>query len=174
MKAPQCIIRNATEADAEALSQIGRVTFVQNFGHLYSKQDLHSFLDGVYMPELQLQEIRTPENFIQLAECEGRVVGYAKSGPCKLPVPDMPSHSFELQRLYLDAHIKRNGLGTVLMHNALAYFRQKSAAAIYVGVWSGNHAAMAFYQRFGFHKIAEYHFMVGEHADDEWILQLQE
>lgn len=170
---PECTIRMAEEGDAEAMSRLGRETFIQNFGHMYHPQDLEDFLDGVYMPRLQLQEIRTQENFIQVAECGGRLVGYAKSGPCKLPVPHMPPRSYEVQRLYLDAGIKRAGIGSRLMRNALDHFAQMEAQAVYLGVWSGNHAAQAFYARFGFRKIGEYHFMVGGHADDEWIMQLE-
>lgn len=167
-----CTIRMATEEDAAALSAAGRETFIQNFGHLYTPQNLTDFLDGVYMPLLQLQEIRTPENFIQVVECEGKIVGFAKSGPCKLPIADMPARAYEIHRLYLDTNIKRSGLGSQLMQNALDYFTQKEAQAVYVGVWSGNKAAQAFYENFGFRKAGEYHFMVGKHADDEWIMRL--
>src|SRR6185437_11642486 len=40
----QAVIRRATLEDAEALSGIGRETFVETFGHLYPPEELAHFL----------------------------------------------------------------------------------------------------------------------------------
>ena len=43
-------IRNATPADVDALSELGRVTFIEAFGHLYSPEDLAAFLEDSHSP----------------------------------------------------------------------------------------------------------------------------
>ena len=42
---------------------------------------------------------------------------------------------------------------------------------LYVGVYSENFRAQELYRRYGFEKVGEYRFMVGNHADLEWIMR---
>lgn len=169
---PEYTLRPATEADAAALSKLGRETFTRTFGHLYTQENLTAFLDGVYAPALQLQEIHAPEYRVMLAELEGKLVGYATSGPCKLPIADKHPQAFELYRIYILPEGKGQGIGSALVEDALRFFAESGAPEVYVGVWSENFPAHAFYHKLGFEKVGEYHFMVGNHADDEWIMRL--
>jgi diamine N-acetyltransferase len=164
-------LRAATPDDAAALSELGRKTFIENFGHMYSSRNLNDFLDGIYMPRLQLDEIAYPENRVALIWMNGNPVGYAKSGPCKLPVENLLQPSYELHRLYLMPEAQGIGAGAALMRDALDFCEERGAAGIYLGVWEENHKAQAFYKKFGFEYAGRYEFMVGEHADRELILR---
>lgn len=166
-------LRPATLDDAVTLSELGRVTFIQNFGHLYSEKNLNDFLDGTYMPRLQADEIAYSENHITLACVGEKVVGYAKSGPNKLPVDNPPQPSYELHRIYLLPEAQGLGAGAALLQDALDFFARKQAASVYIGVWSENQNAQAFYRKYGFDVVGQYQFMVGEHSDDELILRMQ-
>lgn len=165
------ILRNAVSADAAMLSKLCKEAFCDAFAHLYNAYDLQSFLDEVYALAAQEAEIASPSNHVMIAEMAGKPIGYALSGPCKLPVQNMPANSYELQRIYLLASATGQGAGKLLLNDAMQFFATQKAAAVYVGVWSGNHGAQKFYQQAGFEKIAEYHFMVGNQADEEWIMQ---
>lgn len=165
-------LRRARDHDAEALAALGRRTFTDTFGHLYTPQDLETFLQGVYAPELQLQEIHAPLLHVMVVEQNGQLLGYAMTGPCKLPVEGISDTAYELQRIYLLPACKGRGIGTALLEDALRFCRDKAASDVYVGVWAENTAAQAFYRRHGFVHIGNYHFMVGEQADDEWIMRL--
>jgi len=166
------VIREAVPQDAKALSALGRETFTLEFGYLYTAQNLAGFLDTTYTPDLLQREIAAPDTRMTVAEQGGRLVGYAASGPCKLPVPDMPPQAYELRRIYLIPEAKGQRLGSALLADALRFFRDRNASAVYVGVWSENVRAQAFYRKAGFEKVGEYHFMVGTQADDEWIMRL--
>ena len=54
---------------------------------------------------------------------------------------------------------------------ALSEAQALEADAIQLSVWSGNTGAQRFYARYGFEKIADIHFMVGKHRDDEYLLE---
>lgn len=164
-------LRKAVADDATMLSNLCRQAFCDAFTHLYSTADLHRFLDDVYTPAAQTAEINAPKNHVMIAEMAGKPIGYALSGPCKLPVEDMPANSYELQRIYLLTSATGQGAGTLLLQDAMRFFATQGAQAVYVGVWSGNLGAQKFYRQAGFEKIAEYHFMVGNQADEEWIMQ---
>ena len=55
------MIRRATPADAEALSDLSRTCFTQTFGHLYAPSDLDAFLDEAYSPTVLRAELNDPE-----------------------------------------------------------------------------------------------------------------
>ena len=55
------MIRRATPADAEALSDLSRTCFTQTFGHLYAPADLETFLDEAYAPDVLRAELEDPD-----------------------------------------------------------------------------------------------------------------
>jgi hypothetical protein len=59
--------RDAVEADAAELSEIGRDTFVETFGRLYPPADLKRYLDETYAVEKMLADIRDPEVEVRVA-----------------------------------------------------------------------------------------------------------
>ncbi|MCB2112478.1 MAG: GNAT family N-acetyltransferase [Parvularculaceae bacterium] len=172
--APNFEIRLADENDAERLAFIGAETFRSTFGHLYAPADIAAFLAESHSPEAYRRTLTTPDFRVWIAEADGgATVGYAVAGPCGLPVPDLTPNSGEVKRIYLDETARGTGLGARLMASALEYLR-KRFDRIYLSVYSENFPAQRFYERFGFAKIGEYDFMVGEHADPEWMMELGE
>lgn len=163
-------IRRATPADAPALSAVGRETFADTFGHLYRAEDLAAFLDKSHSVAVYERLLADPSYGLWLAEgCEGLTPGYCVAGPCALPVPDMPPGSGELARLYLRKSAQGSGLGSRLLEEALdwldAHFEH-----VYLSVYSENFGAQRLYARYGFVKVWDYFYMVGDHADPEWIM----
>jgi GNAT superfamily N-acetyltransferase len=77
----------------------------------------------------------------------------------------------EIRQLYLRASVQGDGLGTRLLVMALEWLAAQGHSPLYVGVWSGNLGAQRLYARYGFEKIGEYDFPVGNHLDREFILR---
>jgi ribosomal protein S18 acetylase RimI-like enzyme len=167
------LLRKALPEDAQQLSELGIETFNDHFAYLYSAEDLNNFLKKAYDPSVMKMEIEHPENHIILAYVNGKLAGYAKSGKSKLPVQQPKHPAYELHRLYVQKFAQRMAVGKTLMKDAMQYFERAGANGIYIGVWSGNERAQQFYRKHGFEKVGEYHFMVGNQADDEWIMQYQ-
>lgn len=166
-------IRNAVPSDAEKLARIGEQTFVETFGHLYKEQDLEAFLKDNHSVAAYEDLLADHAWRTWIAEtAEGDAVGYAVAGPCALPVPDMPERSGELARLYILKAHQGGGLGSRMIEPMLKFLRE-NFENIYLSVYSENFGAQRLYGRYGFEKIADYFFMVGDHADPEWIMQLR-
>lgn len=165
-------IRAAFEEDAEGLSALGAATFTATFGHLYSRENLEKFLAKNHAVEVYRKLVGDPECGVWIAEDEnGKSLGYAVAGRCTLPAPDMPPNSGELARLYLLKEAQGTGLGAALLETALEFLSDRFAH-IYLSVYRDNVVAQRLYQRYGFVKIHEYFYMVGDHADPEWIMKL--
>jgi ribosomal protein S18 acetylase RimI-like enzyme len=166
------IIRRATIDDSAALAELAAITFTQTFGHLYPPADLKYFLKlqrnaAVYRHKLQ----ETGAAAWVAQDANSVLRGYALAGPCHLPVADLEADAGELRELYMLADTQGQGLGSQLLEQALNWLRLESRRPLYVGVWSLNTGAQRLYQRYGFVKVGEYDYPVGQTLDREFILR---
>lgn len=167
-------IRQALEEDAQTLAALGAETFIATFGRLYPEKDLNAFLAKNHAASVYAQLLRDPEYGLWIAETpEGEAIGYAVAGPCSLPVPNLPAKSGELARLYLKKGVQGGGLGARLLEVALEFLRDRFEH-VYLSVYAENFVAQRLYRRFGFVKIHDYFYWVGDHADPEWIMELKD
>ena len=165
------ILRPATMADVPALTALAVASFVDAFGHLYSKDDLAAFLDEAKSEHATAALIADPAGAMQLAERGGEPIAYCKIGyNCGWPDHARGARAMELKQLYAAASATGSGVGTALMDWALAALAAAGADEVQLSVWSGNHGAQRFYARYGFEKIADVTFKVGEQIDDEFLL----
>jgi len=169
------MIRRARPDDCDMLAVLGeatfRETFVEGFAIAYSADDLAQFVAQSYAPEVFAAKFADPTQALWLAFAGDEPVGYANAGPCRLPHPDVQPHHGELYRLYLSQGQQGRGLGRGLMETALAWLMREYPGPLWLGVWSGNLKAQAFYAHYGFEKIGDYEFPVGATRDHEFILR---
>ncbi len=164
------IRRAARSADAAALAALGRDSFVAKFGAMYQPQDLAMFLAQTHAEAVVAREIANPLARYGLAERDGALVGYCKLGlACGWPEHARGHHAIELKQLYTAPDATGGGIGSALMDWALVEARAEGADEIQLSVWSGNTDAQRFYHRYGFAKVADTHFWVGEQRDDEFL-----
>jgi ribosomal protein S18 acetylase RimI-like enzyme len=164
-------IRRAGPADADAVAHLARQTFTETFGHLYPPEDLAEYL-GRCTSASYLDLIGDPTAGVWVAEAPSSLlVGYAVAASCKLPVENLEPHSGELRQLYVLSSHQKARLGAKLFEATLEWFAAQKRNPLYIGVWSENHGAQRFYSRYGFRKVGEYGFPVGQTVDHEFILK---
>jgi GNAT superfamily N-acetyltransferase len=162
--------RNASPADAAVLAELGRRSFVETFGHLYTPENLAAFLVN-HKEEKWQQELGDPAFSIRIGEAEGQAIAYAKLGPPSLPF-EPQGRPIELRQFYVLEPWQGAGVAAALMQWVLAEARALGADELYLSVFVDNHRARRFYERYGFRFVAPYTFMVGSHEDEDHILRL--
>jgi ribosomal protein S18 acetylase RimI-like enzyme len=198
--APALALETATVRDAPAIAAFLAERFAATFGHTYRPEDLEPFLRETYQVARIARELADPAcghwiaragtggaftgrgsdvsansyfgSAALSAEAGGELWAVAQMGPMGLPFP--PRHgerAVELKRLYLAEAVKGVGLADRLMDVAFDWARGQGAQAVYLGVWAENVRAQRFYARHGFERVGDYHFVVGEARDEEWILR---
>lgn len=184
------MLRRATLEDADALSALASTCFTQTFGHLYAPDDLDRFIHEAYSPEVLRAELADPERptwllFEELSTdaesapspahvdegSEGTLIGYVTACPAHLPHPEVKEGDGEVQRLYLLQEYQGGGRGSRMLEHALNWLEADGPRTLWIGAWSENYGAQRLYGRYGFTKVGEYSFMVGDHADREFILR---
>lgn len=164
-------IRRAEPDDARTLSRLAARTFTETFGHLYPDRDLQAFLADAYAVDKQRIILSHPAYAVWLLEADGEAVGHAAAGPCGLQHPDALPGDGELKRLYLVRGMQNGGWGARMMDEAMAWLLRDGPRTLWVGVWSENLGAQRFYARYGFGRVGEYLFPVGQTRDLEFILR---
>ncbi len=169
-------IRLARADDVDALAALKlitfRETFLEDFAIPYPPADLARFETEMYAPERIADELADPGHATWVCEdASGALIAYAHCGPCKLPHPEAGPGAGELYQIYLRRSAQGLGLGRRLLTLSLDWLAKAYPGPAWIGVWSGNLKAQAFYAAAGFRKVGDYHFMVGDHRDDEYILR---
>lgn len=169
------IVRPAAAEDCAQLSRLGRdtflETFIDGFKVPYSKSDLAEFIPAAYGEAAICAYLANPAYQHFIAERDGEALGYALVGPNGLPHDDAKPGDGELKRIYLLNKAQGLGGGRALFEASIAWLEAQGRRPIWLGVWSVNHKAQAFYARNGFKKVGEYKFRVGETLDHEFILR---
>ena len=184
------MLRRATPEDAEALSVLASTCYIQTFGQLYSSADLDRFIHEAYSPEVLRVELADPARptwlfFLEKSEAdatvpgstdartasEGKLIGYVTVCPAHLPHPDVKPTDGEVQRLYLLREYQGCGRGSMMLRHAIDYLLADGPRPLWIGVFSENLGAQRLYGRHGFKLVGEYKFMVGDHADREFIMR---
>jgi|APTNR8051073442_1049403.scaffolds.fasta_scaffold00426_25 ribosomal protein S18 acetylase RimI-like enzyme len=166
-------IRPPNLAEAEKLSQFAASRFCDTFGHLYHPDDLKEHLEARYNEKV-FSEYLLDENMFLVAAFnkDGEIIGYAKAGDIEVPIEPSCDNARELHRLYVRDDMKGSGLGMELYNLVLQFAQAQGARELYLGVWSQNARAIAFYSKQGFEIVGKYLYQVGRTFDDERIMRL--
>ncbi|MBS3927631.1 MAG: GNAT family N-acetyltransferase [Sphingomonadales bacterium] len=163
-------LRPAVPADVPALSALAIESFVAKFGPLYSAEDLASFLEESLTEGPVAAELAKNDRIYRLAEAGGRLVGFCKIGlTCGFPDYARGNTVMELKQLYTASDATGMGIGGQLMDWAMDQFAARGADEVQISVYAGNHDGHRFYRRYGFEKVADITFKVGEQYDPEFL-----
>jgi ribosomal protein S18 acetylase RimI-like enzyme len=163
--------RDAVPADSALMAEIGRRTFAETFGHLYTPDNLAAFLANHNEANWR-SEVQDPAYSVRIVEADGEPVAYAKIGPPSLPF-DPRGPSVELRQIYVLEPWQGRGIAQELMAWAIAEAKRRGARDLYLSVFVDNHRARRFYERYGFTFVGTYAFMVGDHEDEDHVLRLE-
>ena len=164
------ILRPATFQDLPALTHLARASFIAKFGPLYSAENLALFLEESLSEPAFAADLANSERAIMLAEADGALIGFAKiSTVCGFPDHATGGRCMELKQLYTDPAMTGLGIGGRLMDWAMEQFAQRGADEVQISVYAENFDGHRFYRRYGFEKVADITFQVGDHFDPEFL-----
>ena len=169
----QITLRAAVPADVPALAALATSSFIAKFGMLYSAADLQTFLQSSLSEAAVAAELANPDRLYQLAQRQGGLLGFTKIGlSCGFPEYARGTKVMELKQLYTAPEATGQGIGGALMDWAMAQFAARGADEAQLSVYSDNPGAHRFYERYGFEKVADITFRVGEQLDPEFLFAL--
>jgi diamine N-acetyltransferase len=167
-------IRRCGAGDEVALSIVGQASFLDTFAGILSGKDILGHCVRQHSSEKYAGWLRDGESAVWIAEVEpGHApVGYLVLTKPDLPLPDISPDDAEVKRVYLLSRFRGAGLGRRLMLEAEAHARTRGVRRLLLGVYSGNNAAISFYERLGYKRVGERSFNVGDNIYHDFILAM--
>jgi ribosomal protein S18 acetylase RimI-like enzyme len=172
------LVRAATTGDAARVSHLGATTFRAAFEAQNTPEDMARYLAETFTVERQAAEIADRRAAVLVAEqpdtsggaADAELVGYAHLVFGSAPAFVHGPAPVELKRLYVDRAWHGQGVAQALMDAAIAAARARGAETMWLGVWEHNPRAAAFYAKYGFARVGEHTFLLGDDAQTDWVL----
>jgi len=166
-------IRYANENDSSLLADLGRKTFYDSFIDGNTEEDIALYLTEHYSSEIQSSEIADTNTIFLIAEINEIAVGYTKLKAQSSNEGVTATNPIELQRIYSIKEYIGKGVGAELMKASISEAKEKGFNSIWLGVWEKNERAIKFYERWGFKKVGEKNFTLGNDTQNDFTMELR-
>lgn len=167
-------IRRADENDAQLLSDLSNITFIETFRGTCTDKDLTDFIDRYFNKAVIDEELKDEEDYYFIAFADGFPAGYIR---LKENYDDYPAikkyKALELKRIYVLKEFHSNKIGFALMKFAIDFAMKFQFHVLWLGVWEHNHQAYSFYKKWGFSDTGDTHpFPIGNtEQTDNWLIK---
>jgi GNAT superfamily N-acetyltransferase len=158
-------IRDATPADAAALSELAATAYRDTYGPIDNAQDIEDHIAEHLPSEVLEAQIHDPVATFLLMESANGLIGYAQIVRSPAPPCVAGPAPLELARFYLRKQDIGKGLGVRLMRAVHDEARHLGYRTIWLGVYDRNVRAIAFYRRWGFVEVGHKQFKFGR----QWV-----
>ncbi|TAI48818.1 GNAT family N-acetyltransferase [Flagellimonas allohymeniacidonis] len=156
-------IRLANKEDASSIALLGRITFTETFGNLFTdREGLKNYLDTTFSVDKIEQSLQKENNAYWIALVDRLPVGYAK---LKLHSPSdfVPSEKAgQLQKIYVLKDFLSMKIGKRLQDVLLKKAKASGCELIWLSVYKGNQRAIRFYEKNNFKTVGEHQFNIGK------------
>lgn len=166
-------IRLAKPEDAALLAEIGRKSFFDAFEKhpKMPPEDLAIHINREFGEKIQANELGDTKIVYLIVEAGGKTAGYAKLHKDSREETVTGERCLEIARFYLLQEWIGCGVSQKLMQAVLDFAKENDFDTIWLGVWRFNERAQRFYQKWGFEKIGEHIFMLGNDPQNDWVMQ---
>ena len=166
-------IRQATQEDAQTLTDLAYTTFWDAFAHhpKNAPDDLAHYMRQAFTVEQLTKEIADPRSIFLLAEIDGELAGYAKLVIDYVEPGVTADRPVELNRLYSQQKFLGKGVGQTLMDACFDKAKNHDHDVMWLGVWEFNPRAQRFYEKNGFQQVGRHVFQLGSDPQTDLLMQ---
>lgn len=164
------IIRNALINDLPRVSALANYVWLDTYSQAGVSDDFAHYVQSELSVDQFTQIYQVKNQEIVVCEHDGYLVGFALLGYGRMS-PNSNGEQVELIRLYVHPCFKRRGIGTQLLASCFRRCLQASFSSLWLTVYAGNHAAVAFYETQGFVRIGETYFKLNDQKHLNYVYQ---
>ena len=166
-------IRQATVADAKALTDLAYTTFWDAFAHhpKNAPDDLNHYMRQAFNLDQTTKELGEDKSTFLIAEIDGEAAGYAKLITDTTEDGITAERPIELNRLYSHQQFLGKGIGQALMDACFERAKGDGHDVMWLGVWEFNPRAQRFYEKNGFRVVGSHVFQLGEDPQTDILMQ---
>ncbi len=169
----EVLVRQATNDDAKALTDLAYTTFWDAFAHhpKNAPDDLNHYMRQAFNLEQTTKELGEEKSIFLIAELEDEPAGYAKMILDNIEEGITAERPVELNRLYSHQQFLGKGIGQALMDACFERAKAEGRDVMWLGVWEFNPRAQRFYEKNGFRVVGSHVFVLGEDPQTDLLMQ---
>ena len=165
------VFRRGIAADAEMLVELAVRTYSETFSAVNTPENMRAYLSSAFtLPQFEA-DLGNPRVAIQVAETDRSLIGYSKLVAGHVPDCVRGEAAIELERFYIDRRWHGSGVAASLMERCLTEAKRRGFKTIVLGVWEKNFRAQAFYRKWGFERVGEHIFQMGDDPQVDWWME---
>ncbi|WP_295730634.1 N-acetyltransferase [uncultured Limosilactobacillus sp.] len=156
--------------DLDRLQEVAQTTFTETFGADNDPKDLQKFLNETYSPKQLAKELSSTTSRTYFYNVNGQITGYLKVNWEAAQTEKLYPDALEIQRIYVLRRFQKLHIGGRLMNKALSIAKDLGKSSVWLGVWENNGKAQGFYKHYGFERVGEHTFTVGNDQQTDYLL----
>ncbi|OCN05182.1 hypothetical protein A4S06_02020 [Erysipelotrichaceae bacterium MTC7] len=153
------------------LRELAITTLYETFYTEEKAKNLKDYVHEAYDIDVLVDSLQDEYSHTFFIYCKQEIAGYLKVNVHTSQSEPMGDDGFEIQRIYILKKFKGLGLERILMDVSISLAKFYKKSFVWLGVWEHNYAAQAFYKTFGFDKVSEHDFAMGDLVETDWILK---
>lgn len=163
-------IEMVKQTEVKKLKAISEIAFTETFAKDNTPADLAAFLAQNYNYAQLEKELANQNSFFYFIYQQNELAGYLKLNINEAQSEAGVNDALEIERIYILAAFKRQGLGQELIVFAEKVAQAQNKRQLWLGVWEYNLPAITFYKKMGFVKTGEHIFTLGSDDQTDWIM----
>ena len=165
-------IKTLEPQDYDRLLAFAKRTFIDTYAEYNTPENMQLHIEKTYTVAALLQELDLPDTEYSLAYDVENLIGYCKVR-CTLHPPELENEKhIELERLYVDKAYKGQGVGKKMINHCAENARNNGFEVLWLGVWSRNENALAFYKKLNFQQFGTHTFVLGEDQQIDFLMKI--
>lgn len=162
-----------TESELEVLQQFSINTFRSTYEHLNDPSNFRAHLEKAFNLKQLQKEIQDRDSYFYFVRSEAKIVAYYKFTINSSQTEIMPDDYAEIERIYVREDYKGQGIGRKMIEHGKTFALSLNKRVLWLGVWTDNPSAIAFYETMGFRITGEHHFMVGTDRQTDHVMEVR-
>jgi GNAT superfamily N-acetyltransferase len=151
--------------EIDAVCALARMVWQATYPALISQTQIDAMLADRYASERILSQLNDPNHAWWVARQNHTLAGFAHAV--------LDGTTCKLDKLYVDPHRQRHGVGATLLQAVRDWARQRQARRLWLQVNRGNTQAIAAYRKYGFQIVESRIFDIGDgFVMDDHVMEL--
>ncbi len=171
MENSKIAIKQATVKDAVSIALLGRITFTEAFGGLFSeKNDLLNYLERTFSVQKIKEGIQKENNVFFIAFLDELPVGYGKLKLHSESEFLEDENLCQLQKIYVLQDFLSLGIGKELHNTLLKIAIDKKYDSIWLSVLESNQRAIDFYLKIDYQSVGMHKYTIGREDFEFYVM----
>jgi len=165
-------LRPVLPGEVSLLRSVSLRSFEVPFAPHNDAANMEAYMSFAFSADRLSDELTNPASRFFFAYVGEMIAGYLKINRAEAQSDLRDPESLEIERIYVLPEYYRQGVGQVMLDEAIRVARSEKLRYVWLGVWERNPRAIQFYEKNGFMAFSSHPFMMGTDRQTDILMRL--